>query len=185
MPGLESFCVCTAIGLGSIYLLQVSWFIAWMSLDERRIAGGGDGVLPCIVHQEHQDDDCSKTDDVPWVVRKYSSLLSSCAYKIVVVLSTMLMLGVGIWGALKIRQQFDPTLLLPADSYLRDFLSYHDKLFPDKGWTAYIYTQNFDHTDLYKFDDLTDKLTELQTSKTHIGGNKFEEQNKILRTIFS
>ena len=46
MPGLESFCVCTAIGLGSIYLLQISWFVAWMSLDEKRISAGGDGLQP-------------------------------------------------------------------------------------------------------------------------------------------
>jgi len=169
MPGLQSFCVCTAIGLGSIYLLQVSWFIAWMSLDESRIAGGGDGVLPCIVHQQNQDDGCPKKEDVSWVVKKYSSLLSSLVFKIAVISSTLGMLCVGVWGSLNIRQEFDPTLLLPADSYLRDFLSYHDKLFPDNGWTAYIYTQKFDHTDLYKLEDLTNKLTELQTSKTHIG----------------
>merc|ERR1719283_107188 len=29
MPGLQSFCVCTAIGLAAIYLFQVSWFVAW------------------------------------------------------------------------------------------------------------------------------------------------------------
>ena len=61
---------------------------------------------------------------------------------------TLGMLSVGVLGSLNIRQQFDPTLLLPADSYLRDFLSHHDKLFPNNGWTAYIYTQNFDHADL-------------------------------------
>ena len=36
MPGLQSFCVAVAIGLGSIYILQVSWFAAWLSLDEKR-----------------------------------------------------------------------------------------------------------------------------------------------------
>ena len=51
MPGLESFCVCTAIGLGSIYLLQVSWFVAWMALDEARVAEGRDGLIPFFFHK--------------------------------------------------------------------------------------------------------------------------------------
>ena len=101
--------------------------------------------------------------------------MSSLLFKIEVISITLGMLSVGVLGSLNIRQQFDPTLLLQADSYLRDFLSHHDKLFPNNGWTAYIYTQNFDHADLYKFEYLTNKLTELQTSKTHIGGNNLKE----------
>ena len=32
MPGLQSFCVCTAIGLASVYLLTVTWFTAWLAM---------------------------------------------------------------------------------------------------------------------------------------------------------
>ena len=52
MPGLQSFCVCTAIALASIYLLQLSWFTAWLALDERRKETRRDGLIPCLVHQE-------------------------------------------------------------------------------------------------------------------------------------
>ena len=51
MPGLQSFCVCTAVGLASIYLLQLSWFTAWLVLDERRILASRSGLLPCLRHQ--------------------------------------------------------------------------------------------------------------------------------------
>ena len=171
MPGLESFCVCTAIGLGSIYLLQISWFVAWMSLDEKRISAGGDGLLPCIVHQDYKPPACSERNYGDWTVKKYGNLLSSVIFKIIVIVFTFGLLGFGIWGSILIRQKFDPTLLLPSDSYLRDFLSVHDELYPNNGWTAYIYTSRFDHTDLYKFEDLTNQLTELQKTKTHLGGN--------------
>ena len=40
MPGLQSFCVTVAIGLASIYILQITWFTAWLSLDQRRIDAG-------------------------------------------------------------------------------------------------------------------------------------------------
>jgi predicted RND superfamily exporter protein len=167
MPGLESFCVCTAIGLGSIYLLQVSWFVAWMSLDEKRVAGGADGILPCIVHTDYKGSGSS--DRARLIVEIFSSLLSSTIFKCCVIFLTLGMFAFGLWGSLLIQQKFDPTLLLPSDSYLRDFLSFHDKLYPNNGWTAYIYTSELDHSDLYKFEDLTNQLTELQKYKTHIG----------------
>ena len=30
LPGLQSFCVAAAVAIGSIYLLQSSWFVAWL-----------------------------------------------------------------------------------------------------------------------------------------------------------
>merc|ERR1712096_288256 len=37
MPGLQSFCISSAFAIGVIYLLQASWFVAWLSVDEKRI----------------------------------------------------------------------------------------------------------------------------------------------------
>ena len=60
MPGLQSFCVCTAIALASIYVLQLTWFTAWLVIDERRKEGRRDGLLPCLVHREdYQPASCS------------------------------------------------------------------------------------------------------------------------------
>ena len=53
MPGLQSFCIFASIGLGCIFLLQCSWFVAWLVLDERRIRANKNGFLPCCV--THQD----------------------------------------------------------------------------------------------------------------------------------
>ena len=171
MPGLESFCVCTAIGLGSIYLLQISWFVAWMSLDERRIAAGRNGLIPCIAQKKYKPNDTSKPTHGDVVVKKYSTILSSVIFKLLIIVFTLGMLAIGIWGSILIKQKFDPTLLLPSDSYLREFLSSHDKLYPSNGWSADIYTGEFDHKDLEKFEFLTNQLIELEKNKTHLGGN--------------
>ncbi len=37
-----------AIGIGAIYLLQASWFVAWFALDQRRVEALRDGFVPCI-----------------------------------------------------------------------------------------------------------------------------------------
>lgn len=49
--GLQSFCIYASIGLACIFFLQVSWLVAWLVLDERRIENNKNGLLPCIVHQ--------------------------------------------------------------------------------------------------------------------------------------
>jgi len=170
MPGLESFSVCTAIGLGAIFLLQVSWFVAWMSLDERRITFGRDGLLPCIVHKDFKPSSCSQSNYGDVVVKKYAKLLSSVIFKFLVIVFTLGILAIGLWGSILIRQKFDPVLLLPSDSYLREWLNVHDELYPDNGWGAEIYTGQFNHSDLYKFEELTNSLEDLKNTKTHLRG---------------
>ena len=101
MPGLESFCVCTAIGLGSIYLLQVSWFVPWMSLDEDRVAEGRDGLIPCIVHKTSQGSDKKENS---LVMKGYATLLSSIVFKVITVIVTIGFLVFGIWGWTEMRQ---------------------------------------------------------------------------------
>ena len=170
MPGLESFSVCTAIALGSIYLLQVSWFAAWLSLDEERLASGRDGLVLCLQHKQYKPSACSQRNISDLIVKKYFRLLSSIFFKFIVIILTLAILGIGIWGSILIRRKFDPVLLLPSDSYLRNWLNIHDKLYPENGWAAEIYTSEFDHTDLANIEELTNNLEELQEAKTHIRG---------------
>ncbi len=51
-PGLQSFCMSSALAICAVYLLQISWFMACLSLDQRRVAQRRSGVLPCIVHED-------------------------------------------------------------------------------------------------------------------------------------
>merc|ERR1719284_1554182 len=53
MPGLQSFCVCTAIGLAGVFILTVTWFTAWLALDEKRVMARRDGFLPCLELSRH------------------------------------------------------------------------------------------------------------------------------------
>ena len=61
MPGLSSFCMTAAICILFIFLLQTSWTVAWLSLDQARIERGQHGVFPCITvpdtqHQSEEED---------------------------------------------------------------------------------------------------------------------------------
>ena len=50
-------------------------------------------------------------------------------FQVIVLLTTATLLGFGAWGCARIRQEFDPVLFLPADSYLRRFLAVSVALF--------------------------------------------------------
>ncbi len=54
MPGLQAFCVSCAIAIGAVFLLQTSWFVAWLSIDQRRIEERRNGIVPCIVHEKFE-----------------------------------------------------------------------------------------------------------------------------------
>jgi len=162
MPGLQSFCVCTAIALGAIYILQVSWFVAWLVLDEKRILSGRDGLFPCIVHSNFEASECSKKDRGESFVKSYLKVLSSRIYQILVITMTLVFVGCGIWGSVLIRQKFEPELLLPADSYMRQWKDLHDSSYPENGWSAEVYTGYVNYTHLANFDKLSKSLEDIR-----------------------
>ena len=170
MPGLQSFCVCTAIALGCIYVLQVSWFVAWMVLDEKRIQSGRDGLVPCIIHKNFQPSECSRKDRGEAFVRSYGKLLSYRSYKLLVIIVTLSFAGFGIWGAVIIRQKFEPELLLPKDSYMRRWKELHDDSYPENGWSAEVYTGPINYTHLPSFEKLSTDLEELRNLKLYVKG---------------
>ena len=170
MPGLQSFCVCTAIALGAIYILQVSWFVAWLVLDEKRILSGRDGLFPCIVHKDFEASECSKKDRAESFVKSYLKLLSSRIYQIVIIMLTLSFVGFGTWGSVLIRQKFEPELLLPADSYMRQWKNLHDSSYPNNGWSAEVYTGYVNYTHLSKFEKLSTSMEDIRDLGLYVKG---------------
>ena len=161
MPGLQSFCVCTA-------LLQITWFVAWMSLDEKRIAVGRNGCLPCIVPEILDKSATKKKHFGELIFKKYNQMLYSLTYKVVIAICALTLMVFGIWGCMNIREQFDFLLMLPDDSYLRQWASAREDLYPERGWTAEVFTGSFNHTDLAKFENLTTSFQQLEKSGNYI-----------------
>ena len=179
MPGLQSFCVCTAIALGCIYILQVSWFVSWLVLDEKRIASGRDGLFPCIIHKEYQASECSRKDRGEIFVKTYVKLLSNKIYKAFVILLTLGLVGCGIWGSVLIRQKFEPELLLPAESYMRRWKELHDISYPENGWSAEVYTGQVNYTHLPMFEELSQNLENIRDLRLYVKGNHFNSSSDI------
>ena len=103
-----------------VFIVQVSWFVAWLVLDEKRISSNRNGFFPCMTHSSQTDESsCSKLDISGRFMKFYSKALSSRVFQAVIIVLTLGFTGVGIGGSYLIRQKFEPELLLPAESYLR------------------------------------------------------------------
>lgn len=67
LPGLQSFCISCAIAIGAVFILQSSWFVAWLTLDEKRIEGKRNGFFPWIAHP--------KWTAPPWTQKDYGKMM--------------------------------------------------------------------------------------------------------------
>jgi len=173
MPGLQSFCVCTAIALASIYILQLTWFTAWLVIDERRKEAGRNGLLPCITHQEGSEPlgcnfNTEKLRDT--FFHFYELVTAHWLFKTVVIIISAGLLSVGVLGWTKIIHKFDPVLLLPAESYLREWVDLQQLYYPSHGWGADLYSGPLDHQDLESIEDLVQGLQSVQDQGDIIRG---------------
>ena len=169
LPGLESFCLACAIGIAAIYFLQLSWFVAWMVIDQKRIEENRVSVLPCIqVNREKT----LKSDDVYQYsfedLRKaamnwYTNLLCYHTYCTFIVLLTVAILSLGIYGTYNIETHTEEVKNLPSDSYLRRWFNNLDSDFPELGQKAKLFTGELQtRSDFEKLDELIQNLEKLK-----------------------
>ena len=171
MPGLQSFCVCAAIGLASVYLLSVTWFTAWLVLDERRVLARRDGLLPCLkLSGDYSLPQSPGSKAATWLTTLYNTLLGSWLARTVVIIFTLALFAVGLWGSFLIQRKFDPKLLLPSNSYLRRWLDAQDEMYPRTGHTCDIYTSNLNWTHVSRLEALTQRFEEMERSGSVLGG---------------
>ena len=60
LPSLQSFCIYAAVGILAVYFIQATWFVAWFTLDQRRIEARRDGLVPCYTHRDWTPNECSQ-----------------------------------------------------------------------------------------------------------------------------
>ena len=150
---------------------MVTWFTAWLSLDEKRISAGQNGLLPCLSHTPTATPGQTGSLVAGWTDRLrdlYISCLSSLLYRSVVLLTTLLLLVLGVWGWTHIRQFFNFNLLMPSDSYLREWIRVHEANYPLADRDAQIYSGPLDQSDLSSIDSLVRGLEALQEDGTYV-----------------
>ena len=160
-PGLQSFSLSCGIGILAIYILQLTWFTAWLSIDTKRINSKRNGCFPCC--WKHPEDwnpfQITRVNYRQFILQTYLQLLDSNLYRMCMYIITVSMLGVGTYGLITMQTHFDETRLLPPGSYVGKWYDSHKKMYPSAGFDAKIYTGAMNpNTDLEEMNVLVHDL---------------------------
>ncbi|XP_072743546.1 patched domain-containing protein 3 isoform X2 [Anoplolepis gracilipes] len=162
LPSLRSFCIYAAVGIFMTYLLQITFFIACFTLDAKRIEQKRNGILPCIVHENFTPklSDPSNTFSWKFIHALYSRVILTMPGKIIVLIIAFTTMSISIVGVLRLKQGFDPSLLVPKGSYLDQYIIINNKKFSDQGFDAFVLTgDDIDYSSEFsKIISLTERL---------------------------
>lgn len=163
LPALKHFCVSSAIAIAAIYLLQITWFVAFVTLDQRRIKSRRNALIPCIVHKDWTPSEWSRKDYGAIISQKFSKLLYSRVFAGIVMLITAAIFAVGMYGTLQIKVDFDPVAVLPPRSQLKLFVDEMNVRYPTNGFGAFVYTGELPFTleNFEKVDKMVSQLHEM------------------------
>ena len=178
LPALQSFCVYCAVGIAAIYIYQATIFFAAMSIDQKRIDGRRNGLLPCIKHKNWEPNAVSKRNFAQEIFVKLAKYQLHWAGKLVVILVTLGIGSVGVWGLTMLRQEFNPVWFIPQESYLAQWFHANEKYFPKEGETVKINIAQIDYSnELPKLDALVSRLEEETSILTNVDSwyRKFKE----------
>ncbi|XP_078372535.1 patched domain-containing protein 3-like [Oculina patagonica] len=132
-PAIRYFCIYAALTVTFSFLMIVTFFVAIMSYDVKRIKSGRRDCLPFCLAPRPKEGDPAWDDPVPQtsnrVMKCWATFLTHPVTKVVVICISLLLLGAGIHGATQVDESFDRRILAKDDSYLKRFLSAQEKHF--------------------------------------------------------
>lgn len=174
MPGLSSFCITAAVCIAFIFVLQVSWTVAWLVLDQQRIERNRHGIFPWLTIEEEVKE-AEEVDKADKIIDQYSDFFKYWPFKVLVLLVTGGLLSMGVYGSINIVQRFDANKMLPADSYLSKWIAIQQEYYSGHGFAVSVMTGSLQLEDLPKLDKMVNDFDAI----------KEDGPNKILRDVKS
>jgi predicted RND superfamily exporter protein len=141
VPAIRSFCLFAAIGVTLDFFLQITAFVGFMVLVERREAKDRLDCVPCVTSKTPESKCCSSSgadakfepDEVSPLTKilngPFSKYLLSPLGKATVLLASSALLGVCIYGALQLEISFNIEWFTPSDARLQDTYAIRDEYF--------------------------------------------------------
>lgn len=165
LPALKSFCIFSCLGILGLFSLSITFFLACFTLDIQRTEQGRNACICCYKHKpDYKPNKCSQRNNFNIFLRKYySELILKLPVKIVVVVISVGLLGLNIWGFVNLKQDYNDNWFFPSDSYAHEFNEMKDKYFPGGGAIGGVYCKNIDyHGSRSRFELLNTTLSSNQ-----------------------
>lgn len=146
LPSLNSFCIYAAVGVFVTYILQVTFFVAFFTLDCERVEKKRNGVVPCVTHEKFVPGGSDGRQNISWrlIDAFYTKVVLTIPGKIVILAVTIAFATFGGLGSSQLEQWFDPVWFLPKESYLSQFLVVKEQEFPKIGDEATAFISEID-----------------------------------------
>jgi Niemann-Pick C1 protein len=145
LPSLRSFCVFAAVCILLTYGYVVTFFVAVLTIDEKRAMQNRNGIIPCIKHANRTP---SCEPRLMWrsLHFLYGKVLLTKVGKVVVLLGVVALTTFSIDRALQIQQYSDLLWFIPKNTYFYEFYTKYRIYYPEKGYEAGVYMGNMNYT---------------------------------------
>ena len=147
LPALRNFCFYAAFGIFFDYLYQVTFFTAFLSLDERRKANNKGDCFFCLDCPPQACCQCcaphkSEKSFMQRGMGRLGSGLRHRAVKFFVLIFFTSITAAGIAGCVKMEVDADVNNFIPDGSYLKDWFSDLDTYFTESGDSVELYSKS-------------------------------------------
>nr|XP_058968689.1 patched domain-containing protein 3-like [Pocillopora verrucosa] len=160
-PAIRYFCTYAALAVTLSYAMMITFFVAAMTFDIRRIKSGRRDCLPvCTVPptkdgQPHWDAPRPQTSNR--LLKGWAKFLMLPETKFFVLVISVAILALGIYGTTKVTENFDRRMLAKDDSALLKFLNVREKYYEQTIPVSLVLTGNIDYSD----PDVQDEIRQL------------------------
>lgn len=146
LPSLKSFCIYAAAGVFFIFCFSVTFYVAVLTLDVKRVKANRNGVLFCYKHKSEIRVSSSKTILQSFFEAFYKQVVFTIPGRCIVLLFVLISTGFSIQAVLRLEQRFDPKWFVPDDTYYKQFLNAYDYYYPEVGDAGMIFLGEMNYT---------------------------------------
>lgn len=173
VSAIRYFCLYAAIAIAALYFFQATSFIAWFTVDQKRLEDSRNGFLFCLKHTNWKPSEWSQKQYCQTLLYHLcSKFFRKQSFKIIVLILTTLMATGSSVGVYNVQQGIEVNWLVPHNSHVQQFLSKVGYYYPFMGEDGHIVFSN---------DSFEENLNKIESLINRLQKNKYvgEVQNFI------
>lgn len=168
LPSLKSFCIFASICILMTYLYVVTFFVAVLTLDEKRLLKSQNGCVPCLVHKESKLW-CEPKLMPRFITFLYSRFVLKKVGKTFIIVVAIALSAFSIERIFRIKQKFDPIWFIPSSTYYFKYAMNHRYFYPNRGFEAGVYMGRMNYTaELPKILAMVDQIKNQTQILSHV-----------------
>ncbi|CAD8070438.1 unnamed protein product [Paramecium primaurelia] len=162
MPALQSFCIQAAVGVFIDYLLQITMFVAFLTLDEQRKKHKRYDLMICKQDTNYQIKEDRKLIQT-FFKKHYSPFIQKPACVITTIIIFVALFAISCVGITKLQVGLDEQVSMVEGSNLFNYMTL-EKKYIEIGPLAYLILENLDYQNQHDLDlvaNLSNSLSQL------------------------